>query len=980
MGGQLSSFCARAVAVAAMVFGLALTGCGNARPAACGGGAKACGANADCGGFQCENGCCGTTPVCQSDADCQAGQHCAGGTCTTGSSSSSCGSNADCANVAGATRCDLAGTKTCVECVKASDCGTPAQTCTANKCVAVPSGCASDADCTSDPAGPRCKLTTHTCVPCLGNQDCNLGQVCVGFACISANGSCSDDTACQDPTPHCDTAAGQCVACLDDTQCGGGQSCQNHTCAANSSGCTADSQCHTGAPKCDLTSGQCVACLSTSDCGDPTLVCQANACVAAPSGCQGDGDCSGATPHCDPGSHQCVGCTSTAQCTSPDVCTGNACVAPAAGCTSDLDCASHASTPKCDTASGACVGCLVGGDCASGLCDPTSHACQPGCASSANCAAPTSHCDLTSHSCVACVADGDCAQGQICQGGACQAGCSTKADCAAPTGACDLTSHSCVACVADSDCAANQACTNNACVPTGTSGGQPCGTGGVCPTGQLCLTESGGTTQLCHPQCDPYNPGSTCGTGTVCAWVGFDSSGATAGACVPKSGGDAAGTVCQSASDCENDLLCLPVSATQSKCVAMCDPSGGTCGSGDSCHSLEAYYDATAGNVLSVGACLPSGSTFGEPCYSDFTADGSGGILPDCGTGMTCGPNNLLADPSLRVSTCQYPYGDSQANTACTDGAACVTGDCLGGPQVCDTSCHWTSDCTKRAGLASSYKCMPYPWIGQSPYTGAVNVSDTGACLPTCASDATCAQGTFCMLSPTFENSGLYQSSFYSFCYPQLGDPKGALSKAGQPCSADADCESGQCVTNGKAGATDGYCFGACNQSASATSQCDPAHGTTCDPNGIGLQLNDGADGVQGTSDDQYGRAYVCSGIDCTSDADCAGFAASGAGARTCRLTLVVNGANTAYGATESARATCEPRVGNSKAGAPCTSNAGCQSGWCFQWDPNDASTKYCMGACATDSDCSSAGPTTCQAKDFSAAKDGSDVISACAP
>ncbi len=1005
--GNLSRTFWRTGSAVAMAIGLALAGCSSGKPTTCGGGAKACGSNADCNGFQCVNGCCGTTPICQKDSDCPTGEHCAGGTCTSSNNGSSCSSNADCASVAGATKCDLI-TGACVECVNPTDCGTPTKTCTANQCVTVPNACASDTDCAQSTVGPKCDLANHQCVACLGNGDCEIGQVCNSFTCVAANGACSNDTACSGSTPHCDLAQQKCVECIDNSQCTNGEVCVSDACQTSNTGCTDDTSCSgtPATPKCDTTSGKCVACLASADCNDPTMTCQNEACVAAPSGCQNDSGCSAPTPHCDTASAQCVACLQDSDCPSGDACVGNACQPKPAGCTGDGDCATQAGTPKCDTQSGKCVACLTGGDCpASGLCDPTAHTCESGCASDQYCANLAPKCDTTSHVCVACLQTSDCASGKYCKSEKCLSGCATDQDCAQSSAGkkCDtstnscvacladadcaqsasghkcLTSaHACVACLADSDCPSGDKCANNACV-TNTTTDPPCGANDSCQAGTTCVPDASGA-KTCRTQCDPYNPGTTCQSGKVCEWIGFDSNNAAAGACVPANGNGGAGATCQQDSDCEANLLCVPVSATVAQCAALCDPSGGTCASGDSCHALPTYYDDTSSTLLSIGVCLASTSTYADACYSDFSLKG-GATTPDCGAGMTCGPETLFADPSLVVSMCKYPVGDSAPAAPCTDPATCVSGACLAGPNVCDTSCHWTSDC-KRAGLQSNYLCLPYPWIAQSPYTGNVNVSDTGACMPTCVSDATCASGTFCDLTPTFANSYQYASAFYAFCYPQLGDPSGPLKKAGQPCAQDSDCESDFCWTNGTAGATDGYCFGACDASKAST-ECDPAGGTTCDSAGVGLLLNAGKDGQVGTSDDVYGRAYVCSGVRCESDADCAGFSADSTKARTCAPTLQVNVANTKYpgsfsGSVESVRLTCQPRTGDAQAGTVCTDASTCESGLCMALS-SGSTTEYCVGGCKTDADCASG--TTCQQVQMGSNPDGTpNLMNLCAP
>lgn len=960
---------------------VALAACaGDSAPTnTCASGAAACASSADCVSGTCVDGCCLGAVSCSSDSECATGEHCVGGACQGGSTTTGCASNADCLNFTDTRVCDTT-TQQCVACVRDADCGstTNAKVCVANKCEDRPNGCAADADCAGNPAGRKCKLTTKLCVECIGNIDCIGGNVCVQNACAPANGACADSTACKDPTPVCDTSARQCVACLEDSNCGAGKKCRNRTCV--NAGCTLDAECasNAAAPVCDAITHKCVACNSADDCGDATLTCDAHACVPVP-GCTSDANCSGATAHCDVPTSTCVACLDATHCPANNDCTGNVCVPRPAGCTSDTSCVGRAGTPRCDTTTGACVACVSGSDCASGRCDATTHTCLPGCAADANCSAPTPKCDTTANACVACLANTDCGSGKVCTAAhACIAGCATNADC---TGGqkCLVTSQTCVACLANADCPSGQTCTNNACVPSPTGGDAPCGTNDACPSGKLCVADAQGT-KLCRTACAPYSPGTTCGTGKVCSWIGFDTTNAVAGACLPTNGRGAPGAVCNSYADCENDLMCLPVSATQSKCAKLCNPTGGTCGTGETCHKLPAYLlpAATgAGSVLTVGACLASTSNFGRECSTDntqtaasivewgaakvrddnglYTAFGRG---PACGTGMTCAPNAPLADPAVRVSYCQYTVGTGIASDACTDGLTCKSGHCLKGgtvskPDICATSCYYSLDCTTAVadggpGLSGSlYKCLAYQWYGQDA-SGEVYGSTTGQCLPTCKSDSDCASDRFCMVTTSFANDGANQSGFYAHCYPKLGSTTvtNPNRKSGAACTADNQCESAYCV-KGAAG-TDGYCFGACDPVGSG--QCDATKGVVCSSD-AGLQLNFGRDALAGTSDDQYGWAKICAGKTCTRDADCAGFSANSGKARACSPSLTVNGLNTGYGATASIRFTCEPRVGDLKSGAICTTDAACATGVCTTFTNNK---KACYGACVTTADCAS--------------------------
>lgn len=953
-------------------------GCsGSEDPAACGTGVEVCQANADCGGLLCENGCCSDKRVCADDSECPSPQVCNGGACQE--PSTACASSAECKLAdANTPVCELV-TGQCVQCTADTECfpaGTKVCNPETKTCQAKPGVCFRDLDCRGNAAGSFCRVTTHACVECLLPEHCIGGNVCSNFACRAATGSCSTSADCNGTKPVCDTTRGTCVECIDEGSCSTGEICASSVCVPAPTGCQGDDDCaqNLNGNVCDLESGDCVECRNDGQC-DPQSTCVNSDCVPRATGCTQNSQCTApGLGVCNTGNGQCVACTASTQCPANNTCTNNACVPNApTGCQSDGDCASSGSRSKCVTAAGpnrgTCVECRTGADCASGLCSAAG-TCQPGCAADANCAAPTAKCNVAAATCVACLADGDCTQGSFCRQNACEAGCASNADCASnPAGSkCRTDTKACVACLADADCGAGKRCDQNQCVliPTG-AGDPPCGANDACAAGSVCLDE--GDVGICRKSCDPYNPGSACAADKVCTWVGFTTAGAPSGACLPKNNKGADGTVCQSGADCEQHLFCLPMSPTQRKCQKLCNPTGGTCATGDTCHKIPAFYDPDEEVMLSVGMCLPSASKLYASCSSDYSTNGSGGTRPDCGADMTCGPNGPILDPSIRLSVCQYPVGAGEAKTSCTDASQCRTGDCLQGPGVCNTSCRWASDCD-RAALTANYKCLPYLWLAESDVTGDVNASVTGACLPTCKSSTGCSTGNFCMLSPTFENSGQFISSFYGSCYPKLGDPAGANKKSGQRCKADGECESGSCVTSGAAGATDGYCFGTCDTAALA--QCDGANGVVCDPAGIGLRLNDGRDGVAGNGDDAYGRAFMCVGKRCGNDADCAGTSADVAKPRSCRLTLQVNGTNSEYNnATTVLRTSCEPRVGAAKGGARCSANAECASGRCLSFQ---GGASICFGACRTNTDCDGRS-STCAEVDFAG-----QILDACAP
>jgi len=934
-------------------------------PVVCAAGVQTCTSDAQCGGTFCVAGCCTGVRTCTEDADCP-GQKCLGGRCGDGR----CASASDCSAIPDLPVCDNGpgGSFACVQCVTGSDCSSDGtRTCEAKVCVAVPGGCASNADCRA--TLHYCNRPAHVCVACLEDRHCIEGQICDANTCKAPNGPCTSDTACRAPTPVCDAASHACVPCVDDTACGPGRRCQSHACV--DAGCTSDAHCaaNPGSPRCDTAISRCVPCLAAADC-EAGFACQSDHSCSATGPCDIDATCrarDAARPFCL-ADGRCVACKADADCgDATRRCLANACVARPAGCTSDTDCRTVPTAPRC-APDGACVACLADPDCGTGRrCE--ARGCLDGCRADASCAAPTGKCLVVSGTCVACLADGDCGTGRICRGNACEPGCRSGADCvSSPAGrVCNVAARACVACLANSDCAAGAVCVDRQCVaPQSGAEGLPCGAGGACNAGLVCHTE--GDRGICRATCDPYASTSGCASGRVCARDGFDTSGASPvlrGVCAAASSRGPAGAACTGAADCENDLVCIPTGAQSGLCSRLCNPDGGTCPGSAVCRELPAAA-TDDGELLSVGGCVPAASRYGTECASDYTADGSGGVRPDCGAAMTCGPVPLLDDSTTRVSICRPRAGTGEADQACTTGDACTAGACLAGPRVCNTSCRFASDCSRWSQTAYNrgYRCLPYFWTEPAPPGEGelAATSITGACMPTCKSDASCPADRFCMLTPPFENSGRFQATFYSYCFLRLGSPSGPQKGAGQRCAADGECRSGWC-RSGAAG-SDGYCFGSCDASAAASApQCDAAAGSVCDPSGVGLYMNPGADAQEGTADDAWGRAFVCSGRRCSADSDCAGLSADASRPRACALVLQVDGSNSAWGAGVSLRTACEPAGGTARAGAACTSDADCASGNCLAFDTGH---KGCFGACRTQADCASG--STCANLDFGTA------------
>lgn len=148
--------------------------------------------------------------------------------------SASCATNAECA-IAGL-RCDLS-SRTCVQCLAATDCTTPGI--------------------------DRCDVTLHRCVQCVSMGDCS------GGSCDPTTHRCVTTCAggCSGETPTCDTARGICVKCRTAADCT--SATEKRVCDpvdGRCVSCVADAECPPFAPRCDRLLGRCVQCVGQNDC------------------------------------------------------------------------------------------------------------------------------------------------------------------------------------------------------------------------------------------------------------------------------------------------------------------------------------------------------------------------------------------------------------------------------------------------------------------------------------------------------------------------------------------------------------------------------------------------------------------------------------------------------------------------------------------------------------------------------------------
>ena len=297
-----------------------------------------------------------------------------------------------------------------------ADCG-EGENCLSGQCVpaVTPTGCASDADCTTPAV---CNTDTGSCVECLTETACRR---------------CANDDDCDQILPTCLTegGAGKCILCQSSGVC----------IDEGFSGCTVDAECPPAPAKCDVHSGHCFelgageAIEYRPNCSHPNSTCVQWHCEPETSTCAecyDNSQCGGSTPLCHPGTKTCVECIHHGDCPSNKaICDSDShsCIQ----CTSDVNCQAISSTaPNCNLITNQCFACGAENACWAPypVCDSTGLCI--GCTTSAQCPPERSTCILATGACAECTADHN--------------------TCVAPRDLCDFDKGRCVQCMTNNDC------------------------------------------------------------------------------------------------------------------------------------------------------------------------------------------------------------------------------------------------------------------------------------------------------------------------------------------------------------------------------------------------------------------------------------------------------------------------------------------------------------------------------------------------
>ncbi|HEY4159429.1 MAG TPA: hypothetical protein VGM29_15075, partial [Polyangiaceae bacterium] len=413
-----------------------------------------------------------------------------------------------------------------------------------------------------------------------------------------------------------------------------------------------------------------------------------------------------------------------------------------------------------------------GGDCCSGLCDPSSGCVSvPGMCSGAGapCLGATDCCSVS------------CVSGQ-CTGSAC------VADNAA--------------CASDAECCGGS-CKSGACAPLNTAcktAGNPCAASGDCCSG-LC-----GADQLCS-QGGSFciQPGDACTRdGDCCAANCVIAAGSAVGTCAepPKgpsycSGVD--GTLCGSCNDCCS-RLCAPSPAG----INICQPASGCHVTGDLCLKDTDCCggDATSGLPgAGNGQCAldPSGKI--GICTNPVNG-GSNACNPEGNVCHYLADNNYMCSSSAARSDCCGPL-TPKSQMCLLDGLGVPRCLGVGSCQAAGATCASAADCCDKLpcvpDATGALHCLVPPDGGQ-------------ACVPTggsCTINADCCPGGLCnrprgssvgsCASSTPPPPGTGGAGGYggNGGTSGTGGAPGGCALYGQLCSMDSDCCNGVPCTGG---------------------------------------------------------------------------------------------------------------------------------------------------------------------------------------
>ncbi|MFT5432576.1 MAG: hypothetical protein ACI9OJ_003276, partial [Myxococcota bacterium] len=651
-------------------------------------------------------------------------------------------------------------------------------------------GCSDGSTCTVDTCLPigECQFTTVACTSSAG---------CQGFF-----GNCIEGYGCNFfADPECSTA------CEADADCVTGNACLPATCQGNQ--CVVE---YSDSPT-EGTDG----CFDDNDfthdiCNPDTTLCEFPANPAGDQGCTSDADCPDlgvsacAPPRCQTG--ECV--QTVIPCNDYDPCTADSCnlstkacvFAPIAGC---AGCTTNAS---CDDGD-ACTEDTCGTDsnCEFSAID----GCQP-CSSNADCqlAVPnacitpvcngtTSRCEFIElDPCVECpfgfpgaaenCVDVDGCTDDICRpDGICE---NVPNPNAATCPACVPTEQLVCPCSTNHDCNDGEPCTLNRCVYNDSSN-----TDGECIFPPV--VEEGFVAEC--PQ--------TCSADMDC----YDNNACTVDRCLPAGTCEWTETDCVDGKACTVDHTCIETQGCryfppQFGCVAECDIDA-DCDTGSACYDAFCLGGSCATQAKACDDGIPATRDFCDP------ADGTCQAIPEagwngCADETDCDDNNACTDDQcLGNGSCFYlPIECNDYAFCTTDTCSAAEGckftqqpDCASGCATDDAQCDDGDTCTLDQCDSDNGFCIHTfdPTCQKKGCTQDLECADKNACTYErcfegfCESYAVqCNDGLACTLDRQPDSGG--QDTPPVACSPLTGCELEADLDCAAPCSADADCDTGE--------------------------------------------------------------------------------------------------------------------------------------------------------------------------------------------
>jgi hypothetical protein len=585
-----------------------------------------------------------------------------------------------------------------------------------------------------------------------------------------------------------------------------------------------------------------------------------------------------------------------------------------------------------------------GGSCAL-ACDPSAPAC-PGSSECLEFSPGEGYCEA------ACAGPGDCRDGYTCADmgafGICVPDCESGSECSGGTcnpysGICGAVGSGGIdgdACTSNSDCESGWCFTESGDgYPQGTCTSLCSATSNFCPDQGLCADFSDGSGPefaICFDTCASSND---CRAGYMCveenSGAGFCIANCTSDAecdnntCNESSGyctatvGAVDGSTCTSGSDCASGYCGTEAGSGNPRgvCNSLCDPSSGGLCPGDSV--CVDYGSADPGEYgICFDGCVISGNCRGGYACFDV-GGGEGACWPDCTSdsecaGGTCNENSGLCEAQgagkadgeacLSSTECESNFCMSESTwgqpggmcssycdpgdgaAACPSGGECISFTAPGEPifAVCIDGCDATATC--RAG----YSCL-------TSYT------DAGTCQADCTSDAQCGTVGTCNL------------------YSGLCESDRGVGIDGAACDSWDDCESGFCLSESGYGYPGGICI----------SECDPRN-PACPDGGSCLDYSNGPTGPG------WGVCWTsCAATtDCRGGYGCWDFGGGGLCNPDC------SAADCSAVSCNPYSGYCEGLSGTGIDGAACTTDAGCESGFCLDEPTYGWPGGYCISSC----------------------------------